>query len=454
MNFQTVNPHNESLIQEYRFSTAKEISSDLDASRKAYAIWRKTPLNQRLVFLGNLSIALENQKESLATQMTTEMGKPIAESRSEIEKCVLLCRYYVEKSPIFLRAKTIQTDALHSSVRFDPIGTILGIMPWNFPLWQVFRCAVPAIAAGNCFLLKHALNVMGCAISIQNVFEEAGFPKGVFLNTIARHEDIAKIITHPQIAGVALTGSVAAGSAVAKIAGAAIKPCVLELGGSDAFIVLEDCNIDEAVQAGFFSRMLNNGQSCIAAKRFLVQRSIYDTFIEKIVEKVSQIKLGNPISPTTSMGPMARPDLRKTLWSQVDRGVLEGANIAFHHPFLSDSGYYFSPLVITDVAPTQTLFIEETFGPVIAISSIDSIQDALKISNQSVFGLGATIWTESELSSDLISQFDVGTLAINGFVKSDSRLPFGGTKKSGFGRELSKSGIGAFVNEKTVSRFK
>ncbi len=451
--FQTVNPHNELTIEEYRFATTKEINQSLLQSQDAYSMWRKRPLSDRVKCVEKLATLLKENRETLAVQMTSEMGKPIQESRAEISKCALLCSYYSENADSFLSPKTVLTDAQHSYLRYDPIGTILGIMPWNFPLWQVFRCAIPAIFAGNTFILKHALNVMGTALSIEKLFLEADFPEHVFVNTIARHEDIEGIINHSQIGGVALTGSVEAGSAVAKLAGAAIKPCILELGGSDAFIVLEDCDIDRAVEAGIFSRMLNNGQSCIAAKRFLIQRSIHDTFLEKMIAKVSQIRLGDPMDEDTTMGPMARPDLRQHLRRQVDTTLHEGAVEAYKHHFQSESGYYFSPIILSDVDPNHTMFIEETFGPAIAITKIETLEEAVKISNQSAFGLGATIWTKNTLSDALISQMDVGTIAINGFVKSDPRLPFGGTKKSGFGRELSKSGIHAFVNEKVVSRF-
>ncbi len=451
--FQTINPSTSFPLSTYAFLNGEEIGESLQHSEEVYKSWRTREMDFKCDLLEKLAKLLTEQEETLAIEMTLEMGKPIKESRSELRKCAWLCRYYAQEGPRFLRPQRVGADLLFSTIRYDPIGAVLGIMPWNFPYWQVFRAAIPAIFAGNCFILKHAINVMGCAESIEELFLEAGFPDHLFMNLAIRHEDIGKLISTPHIAGVALTGSLKAGSIVAKLAGENIKPCVLELGGSDAFIVLEDCDIDGAVKAGVFSRMLNNGQSCIAAKRFLVQSSIYDSFLQKIVSEVSKIRVGDPLSETTQMGPMARSDLRDTLNTQVCRSVDEGATLEYVHPYDGQEGFFYPPRVMSNVTSAQPVFVEETFGPALAISRIDDLSEAIRLSNQSSFGLGATIWTDSHIDEATLASLDVGTIAINGFVKSDPRLPFGGTKQSGYGRELSQSGIRAFVNEKVISRF-
>lgn len=448
--FHTINPASEEVLQEYSYWEWPVIEKALQDSKDAYEIWRLFSIEQRIGKFEKLVVLLEKSKERLSLLMTREMGKAIAESRAEVDKCAWLCRYYIENGEGFLAPREIESDASQSYVRFDPMGTILAIMPWNFPLWQVFRAAVPAMIAGNAVMLKHAINVMGSAESIEALFVDAGFPVGTFLNVKVQHQDIEAVIHHRQIAGVALTGSVGAGSAVARIAGAAIKPCVLELGGSDAFIVMEDADIDAAVEAGTFSRMLNNGQSCIAAKRFLIQESIYDIFVEKMVSKVREFNIGDPLDEKNVMGPMARRDLLEEIDRQVLETIENGGKEIYRHPKKHQDGYYFPPVIVGDIRPEHSMFIEEIFGPAVALTRVKDLEEAIRFTNMSEFGLGASLWMGKEVSAETLSRIDTGYIAVNGFVKSDPRLPFGGTKKSGYGRELSEFGIHAFVNKKTI----
>jgi succinate-semialdehyde dehydrogenase/glutarate-semialdehyde dehydrogenase len=411
-------------------------------------LWSKKPLIDCLSFLPNLSSLLIENKEEYASIITSEMHKPISQAIAEIEKCALLCNYYYENAENFLATKSIKTDASESYVVYEPLGVILGIMPWNFPFWQVFRFAVPTLIAGNTVVVKHASNVPKCAELIQEIFEQAGFPKGCYQNLPIPSNKVSDIIANPIIKAVSLTGSEQAGVAVATEAGKHLKKCVLELGGNNAFIILEDANLDKAVATAVNARMQNAGQSCIAAKRFLVHETILDAFIEKFKIAIQNLKTGNSLDKETQISSLARVDLAEELEKQVQQSIQMGAQL-----IIGGKRYeaFFEPTILTDVTPTMPVFKEETFGPVAAITTFKTIDEAIELSNQSQFGLGVSIFTtDIDFIKTKISAFKEGAVFINEMVKSDPRLPFGGIKKSGYGRELAEEGIKEFVNVKTV----
>jgi succinate-semialdehyde dehydrogenase/glutarate-semialdehyde dehydrogenase len=386
--------------------------------------------------------------DEFARMITMEMGKPIQEARAEIKKCAWVCAYYAQNATEFLADEIIESDAGKSFVRHEPIGGVLAIMPWNFPFWQVFRFAAPNLIAGNVGLLKHASNVFGCAQLIEKVFLMAGFPKGVFQNLMLDHAHIAHIISHAAVQGVTLTGSEAAGSSVAAIAGKYIKKTVLELGGSNAFIVWDDADIDEAVEKAVTARMLNCGQSCIAAKRFILLEGIYDEFVDKFKERVSQLKSGDPLLRETEIGPLARKDLADELHRQMNDAIAKGAKLLLGG---NQKDAFHEPTVLGDVLPDMAVFKEETFGPLATMMKVKTIDEAFELANQSRFGLGVTVCTKNiQKALEMTAKVGDGAYFINELVKSDPRLPFGGTKYSGYGRELSKDGIMEFVNRKTV----
>jgi succinate-semialdehyde dehydrogenase/glutarate-semialdehyde dehydrogenase len=411
-------------------------------------LWNKKPLIDRLSFLPNLSLLLIENKEEYASIITREMHKPITQALAEVEKCALLCKYYYENAETFLATKSIKTDASESYVVYEPLGVILGIMPWNFPFWQVFRFAVPTLIAGNTVVVKHASNVPKCAELIESIFNAAGFPKGCYQNLPIPSNKVSDIIANPIIKAVSLTGSEQAGVAVATEAGKHLKKCVLELGGNNAFIILEDAFLEKAVAIAVNARMQNAGQSCIAAKRFLVHETILDTFIEKFKIAIQNLKNGNPLDKETQIGSLARVDLAEELENQVQKSIQMGAQL-----ITGGKRYeaFFEPTILTDVTPTMPVFKEETFGPVAAITTFKTIDEAIELSNQSEYGLGVSIFTQDvDFIKTKISAFNEGAVFINEMVKSDPRLPFGGIKKSGYGRELSEEGLKEFVNVKTV----
>jgi succinate-semialdehyde dehydrogenase/glutarate-semialdehyde dehydrogenase len=376
------------------------------------------------------------------------MHKPITQALAEVEKCAVLCSYYYENAETFLATKSIKTDASESYVVYEPFGVILGIMPWNFPFWQVFRFAVPTLIAGNTVVVKHASNVPKCAELIESIFNAAGFPKGCYQNLPIPSNKVSDIIANPIIKAVSLTGSEQAGVAVATEAGKHLKKCVLELGGNNAFIILEDANLDKAVATAVNARMQNAGQSCIAAKRFLVHETILDAFIEKFKIAIQNLKTGNSLDKETQISSLARVDLAEELEKQVQQSIQMGAQL-----IIGGKRYeaFFEPTILTDVTPTMPVFKEETFGPVAAITTFKTIDEAIELSNQSQFGLGVSIFTtDIDFIKTKISAFKEGAVFINEMVKSDPRLPFGGIKKSGYGRELAEEGIKEFVNVKTV----
>ena len=448
MKFKSINPHNGKEIATYKEHTEKEVNNILEKSRVAFESWREVPLNVRCELLVNAGGVLRNNVEKYAKTMTLEMGKPISEARAEINKCAWVCDFYAENAERFLADEIIETDATESFVSHDPIGTVLAIMPWNFPYWQVFRFAAPTLAAGNTGLLKHASSVFGCATHIEEIFLEAGFPDGVFQNLFIHHDKTEKIIASDIVKAVTLTGSERAGKSVGALAGKYLKKSVLELGGNNAFIVLEDADMEQAVKTGISARMMNSGQSCIAAKRFILVGDAYDKFLPAFVEGVKSIKRGEPTDKATEIGPLARKDLADELHKQLEKSVEKGAKIEIGG---KQDGAFYEPTVLTGVKPGMPAFDEETFGPIAAIIRAKDVDEAFELAADSDYGLGVTLFTtDIEEARRHISRAPDGAFFINELVKSDPRLPFGGTKKSGYGRELSREGILEFVNKKTV----
>ena len=424
------------------------MQSQLEFSAHTQLFWKQLSIKNRISFLPQLAkLLLENKKE-YATCITTEMHKPISQAIAEVEKCALLCNYYYDNAETFLATKNIKTEAFESFVTNEPLGVILGVMPWNFPFWQVFRFAVPTLIAGNTVVVKHASNVPKSAELIQEIFEQAGFPKGCYQNLPIPSNEVAAVIANPVIKAVSLTGSEQAGIAVATEAGKHIKKCVLELGGSNAFIILEDANLEKAVAIAVNARMQNAGQSCIAAKRFLVHENIATDFISRFTKAVQELKTGDALDLNTQIGSLARVDLAEELELQVQKSIQMGAKLILGG---NRKGAFYEPTIMTDVATEMPVFNEETFGPVAAIVTFKTVEEAIKLSNQSDFGLGVSIFTQDiDFIKTKISDFNEGAVFINEMVKSDPRLPFGGIKKSGYGRELSEDGIKEFVNVKTV----
>ncbi|MBI3394348.1 MAG: NAD-dependent succinate-semialdehyde dehydrogenase [Spirochaetia bacterium] len=380
-----------------------------------------------------------------------EMGKPITQSLGEIEKCAWVCEYYGDHAKRQLEGRIVKTDAKESSVRYEPLGVVLAVMPWNFPFWQVFRFAAPALSAGNAALLKHASNVPGCALAIESVFQEAGFPRGTLSTLLVNPVAVEEIIADPRVAAVTLTGSTKAGSEIASIAGRHIKKTVLELGGSDAFIVLADADLDKAAKAAAMARTISNGQSCIAAKRFIVVSKVAEAFAERFTRALSEIRTGDPTDPETQLGPLARDDIRRELHDKVIRSRAAGAHLALGGEIPSTPGFYYPVTLLTGVTPGMPAADTETFGPVAALMTAEDEAQAVHFANASPFGLAASLWTRDKTKAKtLAKEIDVGSVFVNGVVKSDPRLPFGGVRQSGYGRELSEEGIREFVNVKTL----
>ncbi len=448
MKFESINPYNGEETGSWKAHTGKELHDILKKSEKAFKTWRAVPLEERTKRMSKAGDILRADVDKYAEIITREMGKPIVESRAEVNKCALACDYYAENAAKFLADEIIKTDAQKSFVRHHPIGTIFAVMPWNFPFWQVFRFAAPTLAAGNTGILKHAKNVLGCAEAIEEVFAKAGFPKGVFQNVFMDHDKTELVIAHRAIKAVTLTGSERAGSAVAEIAGKYMKKTLLELGGSNAFIVLADADIDQAVSTAVNARMMNAGQSCIAAKRFIIVESVYDDFVEKFLKAVIELKSGDPMEEDTKIGVMARVDLAETLRKQVAKSVKKGAKLLLGG---KNKDAYFEPTVLGDVKPGMPAFDEETFGPVAAMIKAKNMDEAYELSQQSVYALGVSVCTtDVEKALGYSNRIGDGAYFINELVKSDPRLPFGGQRNSGYGRELSKDGMMEFMNRQTV----
>lgn len=448
MEFKSINPYNGKEVGTYFDEKDNEVSEKLKNSEKAFKKWRKVPISDRAELMAKAGNILRQNVEEYAKMISLEMGKPITESRAEVNKCAWVCDYYAENASKFLKVEIIETDAQNSFVRHDPIGAVLAIMPWNFPYWQVFRFAAPTLMAGNVALLKHAPNVFGCAKQIEEVFTKAGFPEGVFQNLIVHHDKTESIIAHDAVKAVTLTGSERAGAAVAQISGKYIKKTLLELGGNNAFIVWDDADIDKAVATALTARMLNCGQSCIAAKRFILLENIYDEFVSKFTAAVKNLKPGNPLEEGTQVGPLARKDLADQLQAQVKKSVEMGAALLLGG---NQCEAYHDPTILGNVKPGMPAFDEETFGPLAAMIKVKTIEEAFALSEQSRYGLGVTVCTTNiEKALEYADQVSDGAYFINELVKSDPRLPFGGEKRSGYGRELAKDGMMEFVNRKTV----
>ncbi len=449
--YRTLNPATGQLIRRYPEANWSQAESCLKKAGLAFQGWRHTSGDIRKHLVLRLAELLRQGQKDFAHMMTLEMGKPIAQSLKEIEKCVWGCEFYATHAEAYLQPEVISSGAAKSYVRYDPLGTILGIMPWNFPFWQVFRFAIPALMAGNTVLLKHAPNVPQSALKIESLFRAAGFPRGVFQVIFASNQTTARLIHSPIIQGVSLTGSDRAGSQVASVAGKALKKTVLELGGSDPFIVLEDASLEKAIAGALHARMLNTGQSCIAAKRILIEEKIFSPFQDAFVEKVKQLKVGDPLDSETDIGPLARKDLLQHLEKQVRQSVARGAKVLLGGKRPNRAGFFYEPTVLKNVRPGMPACDEEIFGPVAVLIKVKNEKEALRIANQTSYGLGASLWTNNlEKAESLASQIEAGSVFVNGVVKSDPRLPFGGIKRSGYGRELAAAGMKEFVNMKTV----
>ncbi len=449
---QSINPVNEDLIKEYKEHTDTEIDEIVNSSEKAFKGWQSFDYGKRAKLLIRAGEILRNNIDEYAELMTREMGKPIAGARAEVEKCAWVCDYYAENGDSFLKDEIIETDAQKSFVTYEPLGTVLAVMPWNFPFWQVFRFAVPGLMAGNAGLLKHASNVTGCALAIEDIFRKAGFPEDLFRTLKISSSKVAGVIENPIVKAVTLTGSVPAGRAVAEKAGAELKKTVLELGGSDPYLILEDADLEKAIPTCVNSRLINNGQSCIAAKRFIVVESRLEEFTRKFVEEMKTKTMGDPMDESYDLGPQARVDLRDELHDQVQRSIDKGANCLLGGEIPNKKGAWYPSTILADVQSGMAAYEEELFGPVAAIIKAENEEDAIRIANDSDFGLGAAVFTEDLEKGERIAsrELNAGNCFVNSLVKSDPRLPFGGIKHSGYGRELSHFGIKEFVNIKTV----
>ncbi|MEP7325867.1 MAG: NAD-dependent succinate-semialdehyde dehydrogenase [Gemmatimonadota bacterium] len=451
MTITSINPTTDEVLETLEETSPSRVDQILTQAQAAFHDWRERRFSERAYLMKKAGKLLREGKARFARTMALEMGKPIAQGEAEAEKCAWVCDYYAEHAEAFLAEQPRETDASRSFVRFDPLGPVLAVMPWNFPYWQVFRFAAPSLMAGNTGLLKHASNVPRCALDIESIFLEAGFPEGVFRTLLIGSGAVAPVIADGRVAAVTLTGSEAAGIKVAEQAGHHLKKTVLELGGSDPFIVLEDADVDLAASTAADARLINSGQSCIAAKRFIVVASVLDRFIAGFVKAMSRAVVGDPLDPQTTVGPQARGDLRDSLHAQVEASVAKGAELMLGGKVPQGKGAFYPPTVLTAVQPGMAGFDEETFGPAGAVIPAKDEADAIRLANLSRYGLGASLWTNDLRRGErLAARIEAGAVFINGMVKSDPRLPFGGIKHSGYGRELSEYGIREFVNIKSV----
>ncbi len=452
MLLKSINPASGDTVREYPEHQWDEIDSIIKNVRKAFTDWKKTNLSYRIEKVRSLAKLLEVKQEGLAFTISMEMGKPILESKAEIDKCIWLCHHYSDNIENYLKKQYIKTEGSDSYVTFQPLGVILAVMPWNFPFWQVFRCAIPAILAGNTVILKHASNVPGCSIAIESLFAEADFPDDVFRSTLASNRKVERMVANKRIAAISLTGSTKAGQAVAETAGKYLKKCVLELGGSDPYLIFDDANLEMAVDACVKGRLINTGQSCIGAKRFIVTKKIYTDFEALFVEKMKAATMGDPFDEKNMLGPLSRGNLREDLLSQVNKSVSMGANLLCGGSIPDMPGFYFPATVLSNVRDGMPAYEQELFGPVASLILAQDEQEAIRIANDTTFGLGSAIFTSDVEKARYMAEneLEAGSCFINDFVKSDPRLPFGGIKESGYGRELSIFGLQEFLNVKTI----
>ncbi len=447
----TVNPANGKALETFAYTSPEQVDAKLDLAVAAQRSWRTWSFGERAKVLTAAAGVLRLREDELATTATREMGKPLTQAVAEVEKCAWCCDFYAHEAQNYLADESVESTATKSYVGFRPLGIVLAIMPWNFPYWQAIRAAAPALMAGNAMVLKHASNVSRCALDIERVFREAGAPEGLFTTLLLNSESVAGLIADDRIAAATLTGSEGAGMSVAAAAGHALKKTVLELGGSDPFIVLNDADIEASAATAVKARFQNNGQSCIAAKRFIVEAGVYDEFVRKFAEKASKQRIGDPMDPQTELGPVARDDLRDALDRQIKSSVAQGARIVTGGKPLQRAGYYYEPTVVADVTPEMAVFREETFGPAAAVIKAKDADHAVELANDSNFGLGGNLWTKNlDRAAALAVRIESGNVFINGMTASDPRLPFGGLKRSGYGRELSGFGIREFVNIQTI----
>jgi succinate-semialdehyde dehydrogenase/glutarate-semialdehyde dehydrogenase len=450
MVMQSINPATEEVVETFEEFSAAQIDAALQQAHDAQQSWRETSFGERAGVLQAVARILRARKSDWATLATLEMGKPILEAEAEVEKCAWNCDFYAEHAPKFLADEHIQTGAQESFVAFEPLGVVLAIMPWNFPFWQVLRFAAPALMAGNGAVLKHASNVPRCALAIEEIFVSAGLPQGLFRTLLVPGSATERLIADPRVHAVTLTGSSEVGEKVASAAGKVLKKQVLELGGSDPFIVLADADLDAAAKVAVRARNQNNGQSCIAAKRFIVEEAVADEFTAKFAAAVGALQVGDPMERSTNVGPLARGDLREALVRQVEASVSKGAQAVVGGQSLAGKGYYYAPTVLAGVQDTMAAFREETFGPVAAVIRARDADHAVRMANDTEYGLGANLWTRDvERAKQLARRIEAGSVFINGMVASDPRLPFGGIKRSGYGRELSSFGLHEFTNIRT-----
>lgn len=452
MTFDSINPASGEKVSSFEQMSGDEVQVILQKCSRAQRGWANTPFSERARLLAAVAERLLENKQDYARLMTEEMGKVYPQGIAEVEKCAWGCQYYAEHAEKFLAPEDVATEAQHSFVSYKPLGVVLAVMPWNFPLWQVFRFAAPALMAGNAAILKHAPNVFGCALLIERIFAEAGLPESLFRSLIIDVPQTTQVIHNPLVAAVSITSSVAAGRAVASEAGKVLKKCVLELGGSDAFIVLEDADIDQAVEVGIVARFQNSGQSCIAAKRFIVLESVYEEFEKKFVDKAGRLKMGDPSEPGVYIGPLARVDLRDGLHDQVQRSVDAGAKLLLGGEVPDGPGAFYPATVLAGVRPGMAAWSEELFGPVATLIKVGDEREAIEVANATEFGLGGAVWTRDLARGERIAADGIqsGAAFVNDMSKSDPRMPFGGIRNSGYGRELSIFGIREFVNVHAV----
>lgn len=456
----SINPTTGKLLQTFTALTEVEIEQKLSKAAQAFTEFRRTPFNQRATWLQNVATLLEQNRQEYGALLTQEMGKPIAEAIAEVEKSAFVCRYYAEQGANYLADLPIATEAAASFIRYQPLGIILAVMPWNFPFWQVFRFAAPALMAGNVALLKHASNVPQSALAIAEIFSQAGLPTGVFQTLLIGADKVADLVADPRIQAATLTGSEAAGASLAAVAGKALKKTVLELGGSDPFVILESADLDLAVSTAVKARLINNGQSCVAAKRFIVAEAIIGEFKTRFIEGFQRLTVGDPSLPSTQVGPLATPSILLDLDQQVQLALAHGAELWWGGKVLQHShelpepiraGNFYAPTILHNLTPSNPIYRQELFGPVAMVLPVPNLETAIQVANATPFGLAASAWTQNPAEqARLIDEIEAGAVFINGMVKSDPRLPFGGIKQSGYGRELGQAGIHEFVNLKTV----